>query len=405
MYISKFRVFNYKSFKDSTLLEFKPGINIIIGQNNVGKTAFLEALELNVDNTPHKNVKAWLSKKEDKSLPSFDWSTVDIILVVEESDIYSFIKKSTICVSSERNHQNDLDLFQNWINQPNVKEICVYNYNPEKGDGFYKIDINMPENINISHPCSYDYNISFGQETIQKIIINNSNNLELNETPIDFTPSYEPLDKYFFDYLRSKIYRLESERFHVGKCDAGASVELKQSAENLAEVISQLQLAGQKKNYQQFNECVNIIFPEIALVSARPKPKKSINDDKLLYEVLIWSLEASQQDVVEMTLPLADCGTGVSQVLAILYVVITASEPQVIIIDEPQSFLHPSAAKKLIEILKEFPQHQYFIATHSPQIITAANPATIVQLSYIDGETKAQIIDAKQTAQLRFTLR
>lgn len=51
-----------------------------------------------------------------------------------------------------------------------------------------------------------------------------------------------------------------------------------------------------------------------------------------------------------------------------------------IVIDEPQSYLHPGAAKKLIEILQEFPQHQYFIATHSAEIIAAANPSTIVKL-------------------------
>jgi predicted ATPase len=45
-------------------------------------------------------------------------------------------------------------------------------------------------------------------------------------------------------------------------------------------------------------------------------------------------------------------------VLAILYVVMTSNHPQTIIIDEPQSFLHPGAVKKLIEVLKQYPQHQ-----------------------------------------------
>lgn len=403
MYISKFQVFNYKSFKDSTLLEFKPGINIIIGQNNAGKTAFLEALELKFENIPHKNIKALLSKKKDEFLPLSDFSNVDIRFQIEKSDIYSLIEQSTICVSSDYNCQQDLDVFQNWITQTNIKEICVSNYRPKKDDDSCTININMPKNINISYPHNYDG--AFKKKgIIQKIIIDNDNNLKLNELPIDFKPYYESIDKHFFDDLRHKIYRFESERFHIGECYAGTSVELKQSAVNLAEVISQLQLPGRTGIYQQFNEYVNIIFPDIAFVSARPKPKKSITNDKLLHEVLIWSLEAYQQDMVEMALPLADCGTGVSQVLAILYVIITASEPQVIIIDEPQSFLHPSAAKKLIEILKEFPQHQYFIATHSPQIITTADPTTIVQLSYIDGETTAKIIDANETTQLRSLL-
>ena len=46
MYLSKFQLVNYKSFRDSGLLEFKPGINIIVGTNNSGKTALLEALLL-----------------------------------------------------------------------------------------------------------------------------------------------------------------------------------------------------------------------------------------------------------------------------------------------------------------------------------------------------------------------
>jgi len=145
MYISKFKIFNYKSFKDSTLLEFKPGINVIIGQNNVGKTAFLEALELNFENTPHKNVKALLSKKKDEFLPLSYFSNVDVTFQIKKNDIYSLIEQSIICVSSDYNCQQDLDLFQNWIAQPNVKEICVSNYKPKESDDSCTISLNLKE--------------------------------------------------------------------------------------------------------------------------------------------------------------------------------------------------------------------------------------------------------------------
>ena len=46
MYISKFQILNFKSYRDSTEIEFKPGFNIITGKNNAGKTALLEALTL-----------------------------------------------------------------------------------------------------------------------------------------------------------------------------------------------------------------------------------------------------------------------------------------------------------------------------------------------------------------------
>ncbi len=57
MYLSKFQLFNYKSFRDSGLLEFTPGINIIVGENNSGKTALLEALSLQFDDFTHRSIK------------------------------------------------------------------------------------------------------------------------------------------------------------------------------------------------------------------------------------------------------------------------------------------------------------------------------------------------------------
>jgi predicted ATP-dependent endonuclease of OLD family len=36
MYIARIRVQNYRCFQDSTI-EFQPGLNVIIGENNAGK--------------------------------------------------------------------------------------------------------------------------------------------------------------------------------------------------------------------------------------------------------------------------------------------------------------------------------------------------------------------------------
>ena len=70
MYLSKFQLLNYKSFRDSGVLEFKPGINIIVGANNSGKTALLEALSLKFQNYIHKS----LTTLGLRSGPTFAWS-------------------------------------------------------------------------------------------------------------------------------------------------------------------------------------------------------------------------------------------------------------------------------------------------------------------------------------------
>ena len=126
--------------------------------------------------------------------------------------------------------------------------------------------------------------------------------------------------------------------------------------------------------------------------------------DSAPLEILVWSKEAAENEREDLAFPLSACGTGISQVLAILYVVLTSQEPRTIIIDEPQSFLHPGAAKKLVEILKQFPQHQYFIATHSPMIIAAANPSTILKLRHEDGETKASMMNSDDVKEQRALL-
>ncbi|HAH88154.1 MAG TPA: hypothetical protein DCL60_12380, partial [Armatimonadetes bacterium] len=45
MYIASIRIQNYRCFSDTTV-EFQPHMNVIIGENNAGKTAILHALNL-----------------------------------------------------------------------------------------------------------------------------------------------------------------------------------------------------------------------------------------------------------------------------------------------------------------------------------------------------------------------
>ena len=53
----KFRVSNFKSYRNSPEVELKPGFNIITGQNNAGKTALLEALTFRFGVSPHRSLR------------------------------------------------------------------------------------------------------------------------------------------------------------------------------------------------------------------------------------------------------------------------------------------------------------------------------------------------------------
>ena len=119
--------------------------------------------------------------------------------------------------------------------------------------------------------------------------------------------------------------------------------------------------------FQDLNDRLIAILPQVKRVSVRAIPSQQV-------EIVVWSHdpETQREDLVA---PLVESGTGIGQVLAILYVVLTSDRPQTIIIDEPQSFLHPGAAGKLMEFLKLHPtRHQFIIATHSSTACTRVCP-------------------------------
>ncbi|MGJ5633482.1 ATP-dependent nuclease [Nostoc sp. CALU 1950] len=416
MFIKKLEVFNYKSYLDSGVMEFSPGINIIVGRNNAGKTSLLEVLSLDFDNYPHRSIKTLPNKvsiiKENKS-------KVEIIWQIKTEEVRNFIKdwSPNIGIPAPRkvsfigreNHQQDdqpldqedyydrlmeyvseaLSNFKNKLKNQKLLEIKISLYSNRAMD-----DISLKKLLNFE-----SFEAKFNSKCFYRIEYNKLEEISLSldvETQEDDASIvkprqyeaeiYESIGYKIFKIFLSRIYRFKAERLNVAICKFENNTELKSDASNLAEAICILQ--GKNPDmFAQFNKLVSQILDEIKWISVLPK-------DNLNVEIIVWTTKNLRRDDLSISLSL--CGSGVSQILAIIYILVSSDDPRTIIIDEPQSFLHPGAAKKLIETLKQFPQHQYFIATHSPDIITTANPSNIVKLQYQDSETKTSVINTKE---------
>lgn len=99
MYVKSLKINNYKSFWESEEIPFEKGFNLIVGQNDAGKSALLECLLPGIENKPHRSlltapeirtphapdsvttkrfhltpedIKAYLSAQTDVGLPSSD---------------------------------------------------------------------------------------------------------------------------------------------------------------------------------------------------------------------------------------------------------------------------------------------------------------------------------------------
>jgi len=410
MHLSKFQLFNYKSFVNSGLLEFQPGINIIVGQNNSGKTALLETLTLNFSDSPHRSIKTLptpqsIITKKSRAKITLSFKKDELKTLIEQlppdSNFLQIPYQKELPLSSWVN------IFQEWLDNEEPAEITISLFNEplwlsikfEIEDLLLPVDPDSQIRCKIRGTKPYlPLDKSFKKYSIAKA---RNGRFTLSESTL--LNEEDNLLITLFSHFQNHMYRFNAERFNLGSCLFGHNSNLKPDASNLAEVLNLLQLRGTKRVFERLNQYVSIIFPTIKEVAVKPNKLNSITHESEL-EIRIWSQEAAENDREDLSFPLSACGTGISQVLAILYVVITAPAAQTIIIDEPQSFLHPGAAKKLMDILKEFPQHQYFIATHSPQIISAATPSTIVQLRYEDSETKASVIDSSISTQLRSLL-
>jgi predicted ATPase len=395
MYLSKFQLVNYKSFRDSGVLEFKPGINIIVGTNNSGKTALLEALSLKFQNQIHKSLI---------TLPS----PLDVInshagyqlsLIVERESLPPFIRNLSklgnniiIPIPDEYDRNYSSQFLKDFFNNEFFKEIEI------------KIRCRDSSNLiafdSIPNFFSSSYNKPIEDILENTLAENNRNYNAISNVYNDERPSIhlnsltQTIQYHFFQKYRNIIYKFDAERINLATSPAGTSRILNSDASNLAQVLSIL--SANPSRFERFNKYVSTIIPGIKWVSAPPYENNTA-------QIKVWTVDRATERE-DLGYPLSDCGTGVSQVLAILYVLITSEEPRIIIIDEPQSFLHPGAAKKLVGTFKEFPQHQYFIATHSAEIIAAANPSTIVKLRYEDGETQASIMDTGDIREQRSLL-
>jgi AAA15 family ATPase/GTPase len=408
MFIQKFQLLNYKSYIKSRRLEFSPGINIIIGQNNSGKTALLEALSLRLSSNPHRSTKTLptpFSKIDEDS-------SAKITLSIDNNELRKLLEQLPPPLgisepdemgwgSEPESVANYISFFDQQLNKQSFQEldISLSSHMEKEVQSFHS---RILDNFRGRYDEEYSY-IQISQAKDGTIAANLI--YEYIEHDPEMGGDYEPVDcKIFkgtykesipykiFDLFRNRIYRFYAERLNVSSCSYNGISELSPDASNLAEVLHLLS----SKNPSQFsrlNKYISTIFPHIEYISSVNKENSII---EITTEIIIWTIDASRESREDLTLPLSACGTGLSQVIAILYVVITSVIPRTIIIDEPQSFLHPGAAKKLIEILKEFPQHQYFIATHSPMLITAAYPSNIIKVVHDGIESKAFVIKSDE---------
>src|SRR5436309_9779348 len=373
MYIASFKIENYKSFRSTPEIPLTPGFNVIVGQNNVGKTALVEALRLTFPQNQHRS----LQTVPVRNTPITGASTVTASLQLSRDEVLHYLtRQGTFYVPLDPGHR-PVELAQTLgpaIRDTNTLTTVLHN-----GTVTTAHFVGLPVGPAANH-CAH-------------LRVTPAGTFEAASDSISGVSESQRFEVQVAQVAKGeRVYAFNAERFRIGTSASGANTTLRPDAANLPEVLENLH--GRNPNrVRRLSSHVRTIFPVVRDVSVRPIGSNNV-------QILIWTTDPeTERDDLAFTLE--ESGTGIAQVLALLYVVLNADFPQVILIDEPQSFLHPGAVRKLIEILKEHSQHQFVITTHSPTAVTASDPDVLLLLRLREAETVIERLDVAEAGSLR----
>lgn len=368
MFISRFRVESFSSFADSGWIDLDAHFNLFIGTNNSGKSALLRSLYNPLPNNPHKSAQAFRGSDLIPSVASFD-----VEITVEEllQRFRALGIRPTFPCGGDR--EENISAMGRLLSKPDHRFTLQFerkaNADPTPRAGASIVGMESSSQAIMQFRLKNEQYVADGRrgeaEDNLNSIVSGQNSATL----------------FYFD----------AQRLNVGLSNLESPERLLPSARNLPAVLAHLQ-GSRKPIFDIIESHVTSILGGIGRITVTPRP-----DNK--FEIMIWPDRDSAYE--ELAFSLNDSGTGVGQLLAIITAAVT-TEQSILLIDEINSFLHPTAVKKLLSLLRsEYPQHQYVISTHSADAINSASAEKIYLVHREGFESSVKAIDVKDAQQAR----
>ncbi len=379
MKLSKLRIKNYKSFKDSGTIEIKGNIFALIGQNNAGKSAIMDAIQVFFPNCKksansenfHKftkediSIELWFSKVNSDYLENKLFQDK----IKKQNEV---IKK---CIETEK---YDKELKK--LDEIREKELNKYilKYGIENEELYVKKII--PKESKAFYILKNNDKIS--EADLKKILP------ELKIIPAIRDPKNESTAGTN-SYLKDLIQMLDEE----------AQTEImmedkKLTYKELNEVLSE---ETSKRSKELSSKITNYYSKAIGSSDFEVKVNSSVNISKGTN----YSTELID-NTTNIKADILDCGTGYQSmvILALLetYVEIAhTNNNYILIIEEPEVYLHPRLQRKMIDTLLRVSEHnQVIFTTHSPITISKLNSLDVKLVEREYGEAKIKNSTVKE---------
>ena len=183
-----------------------------------------------------------------------------------------------------------------------------------------------------------------------------------------------------YSILSTGISYVSPRRVEQGARQLVPAPVLAADASNLTHVVHYL-MTNERPTLARLERFLHDAFPQINNIGA-PHETNGPSANVAWGELKVYY--ADRNDPI----PLRLCGSGIEQMLALAAGILTVGAPRLFLIDEPQAYLHPHAERSLLQLLKENPQHQYVVATHSAFFLNARPVSQARLLTVVEGETE-----------------
>ena len=366
--ISEIRIRNFRSIKELSVKLNE--LNLLIGQNNGGKSNFLSALDFGIRSYKEANINdIFWSRGEERD--SSKEAVIDIKIVPNDEKELEFDAFWGSVFTEE------------WITTEGSSEYVgirtIIKYDPIKSSY-----------VTVKKPIQ-----SWGN-TIDSSKVGRQKNYKTDMTTY--------INDFFIDALRDFSSEMKDKKSYFGKTTSTfklsdeKTVELEKSLSSINdEIISSIDVISET------SKVISGVAPVLGTKNSEVKIEPMARTLKDLHR----GMDVIINDGNAESFSINEYGMGTKSWLSYLslkaYVNFVnkkikeeygeGSTFDVLLLEEPEAHLHPQAQKQLYIQLQDF-NGQKIVSTHSANIISQADPEQLILFKKNNGETKVTRFDA-----------